>query len=257
VKVVDFGIAKLTADAEATHTLEGTVIGTSAYMSPEQALGQPTDAHSDIFSFGATLYEMLSGLRAFPGDSCAAALSAILRDEPEPLRNVPRGVESVVIRCLRKNPAERFASIVEVKAAFGKLRLQPQHAEPSIAVLPFANLSADKENEYFSDGLAEEIINALTHVQGLKVTARTSAFSFRNRHEDVRKIGETLNVRFVLEGSVRRSGSRIRVSAQLKRVIDARESYAFCVGSWPFFEGLWRLPHWPALAKKMNFPHVK
>ena len=100
--------------------------------------------------------------------------------------------------------------------------IQAQRAEASIAVLPFANLSADKENEYFSDGLAEEIINALTHVRGLKVTARTSAFAFRGENQDIRKIAETLNVRTILEGSVRRAGSRIRVSAQL---INAADGY--------------------------------
>jgi serine/threonine protein kinase len=222
IKLVDFGVAKLLADPEVTQTIEGTVIGTSAYMSPEQALGKPTDARSDIFSFGATLYELLSGHRAFPGNSQAEALSGILRDEAKPLAEVPIELQRVVMRCLRKNHTERYKSLAEVKEALASLHRQPHQADPSIAILPFANLSAEKENEYFSDGLAEEIINALTRVQGLKVTARTSAFSFRNREEDVRKIGETLNVRFILEGSVRRSGSRIRVAAQL---INAADGY--------------------------------
>ena len=133
------------------------------------------------------------------------------------------------MRCLRKQPAERFQDMREVRAALEALRTPTQavaaqavRAEASIAVLPFANLSADKENEYFSDGLAEEIINALTHVRGLKVTARTSAFAFRGENQDIRKIAETLNVRTILEGSVRRAGSRIRVSAQL---INAADGY--------------------------------
>jgi len=141
----------------------------------------------------------------------------------------PPGVEPVLMRCLRKHADERFQNMQEVRAALEALRsptqtvpMQAARAEPSIAVLPFANLSADKENEYFSDGLAEEIINALTHVRGLKVTARTSAFAFRGEKQDIRKIAETLGVRTILEGSVRRAGSRIRVSAQL---INAADGY--------------------------------
>jgi serine/threonine-protein kinase len=224
VKLVDFGLAKQVSGADMTQTLGQTVAGTPAYMSPEQAQGKPADARSDIFSFGATLYEMLSGSRAFPGDSYGMALSAILRDEPQPLHNIPRGLGAIIMRCLRKNPTERFARAVDLKAALEERWLveRPGEPGPSIAVLPFANLSADKENEYFGDGLAEEIINALARVAGLKVTARTSAFSFRGHDQDVRTICQALSVRCVLEGSVRRAGSRIRVSAQL---INASDGY--------------------------------
>jgi serine/threonine-protein kinase len=157
-------------------------------------------------------------------------LSSVLRDDPMPLGSVaPPGIEPILIRCLRKRAADRFQEMRDVRAALEALRTptqalpaQAMRAEASIAVLPFANLSADKENEYFSDGLAEEIINALSHVRGLKVTARTSAFAFRGENQDIRKIAETLNVRTILEGSVRRAGSRIRVSAQL---INAADGY--------------------------------
>jgi serine/threonine-protein kinase len=232
VKLLDFGLAKLTGNGsnDLTRTLAGTVMGTAAYMAPEQAEGRPLDARSDIFSFGAVVYELITGRRAFPGESMASVLSSVLRDQPSPLGSVaPPGLEPILMRCLRKHAAERYQDMRDVRAALEALRTPTQtvpaqaaRAEASIAVLPFANLSADKENEYFSDGLAEEIINALTHVRGLKVTARTSAFAFRGENQDIRKIAETLNVRTVLEGSVRRAGSRIRVSVQL---INAADGY--------------------------------
>ena len=222
-KLLDFGLAKLiTAAADVTRTMEGTVLGTAAYMSPEQAEGRPLDARSDIFSFGAVLYEMLSGTRAFDGHTAAQVLSAVLRDDPAPLLHAPSAVEWIVRRCLSKNPADRFQTMQEVKTSLEGASTKPGHLQPSIAVLPFANMSGDKEQEYFSDGLAEEIINALTHIPGLKVTARTSAFAFRGREQDITKIAEALRVTTVLEGSVRRAGDRIRVSAQL---INAQDGY--------------------------------
>jgi serine/threonine-protein kinase len=222
-KLLDFGIAKLLAnpDVALTATVEGTVIGTAAYMSPEQAEGKPIDARSDVFSFGAVLYEMLSGRRAFGGNSTADVLSAVLRDDPPPLRTQP-ALESLMKKCLAKPPSERFQTMTELRSALEKTPAQPARLDPSIAVLPFANMSGDKENEYFSDGLAEEIINVLTHIPGLKVTARTSAFAFRGKEQDIRKIAEALGVRTILEGSVRRAGNRIRVTAQL---INAEDGY--------------------------------
>jgi len=233
VKVLDFGLAKLsqreTSESNATVTLEaateeGTILGTVAYMSPQQAEGKKVDARSDIFSFGSVFYEMLTGRRAFRGESAASVLAAILRDEPEPVSQIveglPREAERILSQCLRKNPGERFASATDLKSALETLHSAPaiQEARPTIAVLPFANLSADKENEYFSDGLAEEIINALTKLPGLRVTARTSAFALRGKDLDVREIGARLNVGTILEGSVRKAGNRIRVTAQLINV---------------------------------------
>jgi serine/threonine protein kinase/tetratricopeptide (TPR) repeat protein len=221
-KLLDFGLAKvLTTDADVTRTTEGSVVGTAAYMSPEQAMGKPVDARSDIFSFGALLYEMLSGERAFAGDTAAQVLSAVLRDEPDPLPQ-PSSIERTVRRCLSKKPADRFQTMHDVKASLEEETTKSIELQPSIAVLPFANMSGDKDQEYFSDGLAEEIISALTHIPGLKVTARTSAFAFRGKEQDITKIAEALRVSTVLEGSVRRAGSRIRVSAQL---INARDGY--------------------------------
>jgi len=224
-KLLDFGLATPVtgADTDVTrNTMEAVVVGTAAYLSPEQANGKPLDARSDIFSFGAVLYEMLAGSRAFEGNSTAQILSAVLRDDPKPLRATP-ALGSIVGRCLAKDAGERFQTASEVRAALEQIAVKPSSIEPpSIAVLPFANMSADKDNEYFSDGLAEEIINALTHIPGLKVTARTSAFAFRGKDQDIRKIAEALDVRTILEGSVRRSGNRIRVTAQL---INAADGY--------------------------------
>ncbi len=224
-KLLDFGLARFAriGDNDVTRTIAGAVMGTAAYMAPEQAEGKPLDVRSDIFSFDTVVYEMIAGRRAFEGDSMAAVLTAVLRDEPAPLGAAAQpGMEAVVKKCLRKNAGDRFQTMQEVRQALDLLRAPTQviervavPSEASIAVLPFDNLSADPENQYFSDGLAEEIINALTQVRGLKVTARTSAFAFRGEKQDIRKIAETLNVRTILEGSVRRSGNRIRVTAKL------------------------------------------
>jgi len=210
-KLLDFGLAKLVSDGDATQTIGAS--GTPLYMSPEQAEGKTLDVRSDVFSFGAVVYELLAGRRAFD------SLAAVLRDEPRPLE-VSSSLQRIVTRCLRKSPLDRYATIAEVRAALEQAGAKTQDHQPSIAVLPFANMSGDKEQEYFSDGLAEEIINALVKVPGLKVIARTSAFAFKGQNTDIRKIAETLGVTTVLEGSVRRSGNRIRVTAQLITAAD-------------------------------------
>ncbi len=233
VKLLDFGLAKLyeqdasisslsTADFPATQA--GAILGTAAYMSPEQAQGKPADARSDIFSFGLVLYEMLSGRRAFSGDSNYAVMDAIVKKDPSPLQTSPP-LERIVKRCLQKNPSERYQTMSEAKAALEMIseeRASKRTTEPhpSIAVLPFADMSPGKDNEWFSDGLAEEIINALTQMPKLKVIARTSAFAFKGKEQDIRRIAEALNVSSILEGSVRKAGDRIRVTAQLVNASD-------------------------------------
>ena len=218
-KLLDFGLAKMTgeSDIDSTRTTEGTVLGTAAYMSPEQARGCPLDARSDIFSFGALLYEVLSGKRAFTGHSVLETLNAVVSSEPPPLDSP---LYSVVKKCLAKDASERFQSVAELKAALANPPAKIENLQASIAVLPFANMSGDKDQEYFSDGLAEEILNLLAKIPGLKVIARTSSFAFRGREQDICEIAQRLRVSTILEGSVRKAGSRIRVTAQL---IDAND----------------------------------
>ena len=218
VKLLDFGLAKLAANSDETATAAGTIMGTAAYMSPEQAQGKPLDERSDVFSFGAVLYEMLSGRRAFSGGSMFDTLNAVVREEPAPLESP---MAAIVKRCMEKQPSQRFQSMTDLRGVLEQgLAAKPVERMPSIAVLPFADMSAGKDQEYFSDGLAEEIINALVKVPGLKVMARTSAFAFKGQNADIRKIAEALGVANILEGSVRRSGNRIRVTAQLITAAD-------------------------------------
>ncbi|MGA9751430.1 MAG: protein kinase [Acidobacteriota bacterium] len=248
VKILDFGLARLRAgdpleekgrSQAATADLptrEGTVLGTPGYMAPEQVRGLASDARSDLFAFGCVLYEMLSGERAFTGETPTDVTVAILTKELPPLaKDVQPSLERVVRRCLEKRPEDRFSSAQDLAftlAAFGqdaddragtpRAGSPVRDDGPSIAVLPFANLSADPEQEYFCDGMAEEILNALAHVEALRVVARTSAFAFKGRTEDIRQIGRSLNVGAVLEGSVRKAGSQLRITAQL---IDVATGY--------------------------------
>ena len=221
VKLLDFGLAKLLRPTredpdDLTHTvaktISGVIMGSPGYMSPEQAAGQPLDIRSDVFSFGIVLHELLSGVRA---SSDADAFRS---------GQAPRALARIVQRCLASNPRERFQTMAEVRAvlehAATELTSAPSGHRPSIAVLPFANMSADKENEYFGDGLAEEVINALAQVAGLQVAGRTSSFQFRGKDIELAEVGRRLNVHHLLEGSVRRAGNRVRVTAQLIKVAD-------------------------------------
>ena len=224
VKLLDFGLAQIqqitAGDATVIQTQAGEILGTAGYMAPEQIHGQPVDARTDIFSFGVVLYEMLSGRRAFAGETAISTMARILHTEPDPLEAPPE-LARVVTRCLRKSASDRFQSMAEVITALEAVKPAPEaERNPSIAVLPFANMSGDKDNEYFSDGLAEEILNALTKLPGLKVVARTSAFAFKDKNQDIRGIGETLGATHVLEGSVRKSGNRVRITAQLISIAD-------------------------------------
>jgi serine/threonine protein kinase/tetratricopeptide (TPR) repeat protein len=237
VKVLDFGLAKdlrpaLASEATMTaagQTQVGVVMGTPAYMSPEQLGGRIVDHRTDIFSLGIMLYQMASGRRPFSGSSSVELASAILRDAPRPLAEtrpeLPAALGQLVQRCLEKDRDRRTQTARDVIAALASIAQHPSSSgtrslAPSIAVLPFANMSADKDQEYFSDGLAEEIIHLLAQIPNLKVIARTSAFAFRGRNEDVRRIAQALDVTHVLEGSVRRAGNRIRVSTQLVAASD-------------------------------------
>jgi eukaryotic-like serine/threonine-protein kinase len=227
VKVVDFGLAKTSGDAEpgsettAPLTATGAIVGTAPYMSPEQAAGRGVDARSDLFSLGSILYQMLAGRMPFRGDSAIGTLAAILKDTPAPIPGIRPSVAKLVDRCLRKDPADRFQTAAALKAAIEEC-LAPRRAAdvPSIAVLPFTNMSGVKEDDYLCEGLAEEIIDALTRIPGLRVIARTSAFAIGRMGLDIREAGARLDVGTILEGSVRRAGSRVRVTAQLVSTAD-------------------------------------
>jgi serine/threonine-protein kinase len=230
IKILDFGLAATrevveteaeTRSIEAPLTREGAVMGTIGYMSPEQAAGRTVDHRSDLFSLGAVLYEMLAGRRAFGADSEAGTLAALLRDDPPPLMGVDPKVARLVARCLEKDPADRFQSADELKAAIETGR-EPgaDHERASIAVLPFVNMSGDAEDDFLCEGLAEEIINVLTRVPGLRVIARTSSFAVGRMGLEVREAGARLDVDSILEGSVRRAGQRVRITAQLVKTAD-------------------------------------
>jgi TolB-like protein len=214
-------VAPAAADAETigAATMDGTISGTLSYMSPEQLEGRPVDARSDIFSLGAMLYELVTGRRAFHRDSAAGVIAAILHEPPASTTSIPAPVAAVLVRCLNKNRAERFQSAGELKRALEQARVgtPTTPARPAVAVLPFANLTT-AAGDYFAEGLTEEIINALTRIPGLLVTARTSSFAAQGRGGDLAKIGARLGVAHVVEGSVRRAGTRIRVTAQLVKV---------------------------------------
>jgi len=232
-KIMDFGLAKLAGQVRLTKT--GTTVGTVAYMSPEQARGEEVDHRTDIWSYGVVLYEMVTGQLPFKGEYDQAVVYSILNEEPEPMTGlrtgVPMELERVVNKALVKSLDSRYQNagdiLVDLRLLRKELELmaskeQPsrENPQPSIAVLPFYNLSADKEQEYFCEGMTEEIINALTHVEGLRVVARTSAFSFRGKEIDVGEIGRKLSVETLLEGSVRKAANRLRIWVQLVNVVD-------------------------------------
>ena len=247
-KILDFGLARHLAPEASDDTgaatagqvtQPGIVMGTLSYLSPEQARGEAVDGRSDIFSLGSVLYEMLTGRRAFTAATASETLVAILRDQPPAPAalgvSVPAEVWEVIRRCLEKSVERRFQSASDLAFALSSLGRQERGgSQPipaaagaiSVAVLPFRNLSPDKENEYFSDGMTEELMNALAQVPGLRVAARTSSFAFKERREDVRAIGERLGVRSVLEGSVRRAGDRLRITAQLVNAADGYQVWS-------------------------------
>ena len=245
--VADFGIAKALSAAAgngAKLTQFGMTVGTPAYMAPEQAAGDDdVDHRADLYAWGLVAWEVLAGRHPFADRTSPLALiGAQLTQVPPSIAgvrpDVPAALAVVVTSCLAKEPRNRPSNAEAVLAAIDAIAITPStplprtspalaaaeglRASPSIAVLPFTNMSSDVEAEYFSDGITEEILNALAKLSGLRVMARTSSFAFKGRHLDVRTVGEQLGARYVLEGSVRRAGPRMRITAQL---IDAAEGH--------------------------------
>ncbi|MEP6689531.1 MAG: protein kinase [Gemmatimonadaceae bacterium] len=252
--VLDFGIGKMiSAAAETTSiTASGVTIGTPAYMSPEQAAGETfLDGRSDIYSLAIMLYEMLAGAPPFTGATAQATIAARFVQAVRPIHPIrPEVLESTdqaIAIALATAPVDRYSTAAEFSRALrqrppggqtptystaigseprpsgsSSVTPEPRRAPAlrSIAVLPFTNISPDTDTEYLSDGITEELINALTRLRGIHVAARTSAFAFKGKNLDLRTVGEKLNVRMVLEGSVRRAGNRLRVNCQLTNVAD-------------------------------------
>jgi eukaryotic-like serine/threonine-protein kinase len=229
--VADFGIGKALSDVEGqAFTQTGVSVGTPAYMSPEQAAGEAVDGRSDLYSLGCVLYEMLVGEQPFTGPTVQAVIAKRFVQTPADVsalrEGVPRPVARALQQALARTPIDRFHTGAALATAMRQVEAaeapaaRPETPEKSIAVLPFASLSTDPENEFFADGITEEILNALSQIAELRVAGRSSSFSFKGKHQDLRQIGEALNVRTVLEGSVRRAGNRVRITAQLVDVTD-------------------------------------
>jgi serine/threonine protein kinase/tetratricopeptide (TPR) repeat protein len=230
--LADFGIAHVGRAATAEPLTDaGVVVGTPEYMSPEQASGESNlESRSDIYSLACVLYEMLAGEPPLRGSSSRATIAKQVTETPRPLRalrpDVLPAVDRALACALAKDPADRFASVAEFIAALHTEEVERAHlplaATRSIAVLPFVNASSDPENEYLSDGITDELIDALAKVEGLRVASRTSVFALKGKPRDVRAIGALLGASEVLEGTVRKIGARLRITAQLTSTDDGR-----------------------------------
>jgi len=237
VKVLDFGLAQSprvpeNADVSDLPTMtqtQGGFTGTLAYMSPEQIQGLPAGPVSDVFSMGVVLYEMATGRRPFQGKNAAALITSILRDEPIPPTRLneayPPRLDRLIARCLEKEAKHRLPSAHDLLWELELLRSEigaERRLGSAIAVMPFADLSHEKDQDYLCEGIAEEIIIALSKVKELRVAARASSFRFRDAGLEVREIGARLGVGALVHGSVRRAGERLRVTAEL---VDARDGF--------------------------------
>jgi eukaryotic-like serine/threonine-protein kinase len=239
-KLLDFGVARilhaalddLQTEAAELVTRGGGVIGTVAYMSPEQARGEALDTRTDLFSLGVVFYEMVTGRLAFPGPTTAVIFNRILSAALEPASDVnpalPKALDVLFGRLLAKERDRRYSSARELREALQTLRHEPTsavrsaasvpattHDKPSIVVLPFENLSADADNEFFSDGLTDEIITDLSQIRTLRVISRNSSMQLKGARKDLKPLVTELGVRYVLSGSVRKSGSTVRITSQL------------------------------------------
>ena len=246
LKILDFGLAQQTVAPSAGETVAATrdtspgmVLGTVGYMSPEQVRGLPTDHRTDLFAVGAVLYEMLGGRRAFAAETAADTMAAIVRDHPPALdqlnASTPPAITRIVARCLEKNAGARFQSAHDLAFALeslsqhGSAPSEPHRVEgagrletataadeaKSLVVLPFEDLSPERDNAYFADGLTDEIISDLSKIRGLRVISRNSSMQLKSRERDIATIARDLKVQYVLDGSVRKAGPRLRITAEL------------------------------------------
>ena len=256
VKILDFGLAKMetlrrggeasqveTMVAHNELTMPGTTVGTVSYMSPEQARGQLTDARTDLFSLGTVLYQMATGTLPFAGETSAVIYDAILNRDPQPTSqldpNLPAALDRILDKALEKDRNLRYQSATEFKTDLIRLKRDldsgrrrasdgdsrsgtPKQTEKSIAVLYFENLSGVKEDEYFRDGITEDIITELSKIKGLKIFPRPTVLAYRDKSVTPQQVGRELNTAYVLGGSLRRAGSRLRINAQL---MDARTDF--------------------------------
>jgi len=239
-KILDFGLAVLTGrerspdeapDAFMTRSVtQWSTGGTVPYMPPEQLRGETTDVRGDVFSFGVLLYECLSGRFPFEGDTAVDMMASIVAKPPTPLRDVVPNVDPEwainIERCLAKSPDDRFQSIRELRDAFRDTPAPATKADKSVAVLYFENLSRDKEDDYFRDGMTEDIITELSKIKGLSVFPRSAMLPFRDKAVTAPGIAQELNARYVLEGALRRGGNRIRITAQLVETRTGRSIWA-------------------------------
>jgi serine/threonine-protein kinase len=230
--LADFGIAHVVSSTvDEPITIGGFALGTPEYMSPEQASGE-TDigVPGDVYGLACVFYEMLAGKPPFKGATPRATMAKQVTERAPPLRilrpDAPAGFEKVLGKALAKDPLQRFPSVIDFCEALSRARLEPNRpfsaTTRTIAVLPFVNSSPDPDNEYLSDGITDELINALAKVEGLRVASRTSVFALKGKAQDVRAIGALLEASEVLEGSVRRSGENLRITVQLTSTDDGR-----------------------------------
>jgi serine/threonine-protein kinase len=233
--LADFGVARACDSGAATpdgeHLTEGGIaVGTPEYMSPEQASGETSlGSPSDVYSLACVVYEMLAGEPPIRGAGSRATMAMHVTETPQPVRGLrpdaPLAVERALARALEKDPADRFASTADFVAALlaaGTGIPLPPAATRSIAVLPFVNASSDPENEYLSDGITDELIDALAKIAGLRVSSRTSVFALKGKPLDVRAVGALLGASVVLAGTVRKAGEKLRITAQLTSTDDGR-----------------------------------
>jgi serine/threonine protein kinase/cytochrome c-type biogenesis protein CcmH/NrfG len=222
VKIMDFGIAKLKSGTDSAEA--DTLSGTLAYMSPEQVQGMTEDLRTDIWSVGVLFYEMLTGELPFRAEHAAALMYLIVNEEPltpsSHDRRIPPVVDSCIMRMLKKNRQQRFQSMDELLITLRQVQQEMEQATKAIpakaiALLPFENISPDKQNDYFSDGLTEELILSLSRLKHMRVVSRTSIMQYKGTKKDLQTIGQELGVRYVLEGSVRKFQDDLRITAQL------------------------------------------